>query len=58
MANQEFGQRLRNEYVALNYDLYIQPDDLPKILDVLLDHRQLDSDLKNQVIESIGQNRS
>lgn len=58
LANQEFGQRLRFEYQALHYDLYVNAEDLSKILTVLLDHHQLDGDLKQQVIDSIGENRS
>lgn len=42
----------------MNYDLYVAAEDVGKILTVLLDHRQLEGDLKNQVIESIGENRS
>jgi len=36
----------------------VNAEDLSKILTVLLDHHQLDGDLKQQVIDSIGENRS
>lgn len=37
-ANQEFSQRLRQEYEYLDPSLFIQPEDVAKILDLLLAH--------------------
>lgn len=52
-ANQEFGQRLRSEFLAMDPDLYIKPEDMVKLLNVLLQHKQLRGDLKQQIIETL-----
>ena len=38
-ANEEITSRLRGEYVEKDARLMVQPEDLVKILNVLLDHK-------------------
>lgn len=52
-ANQEFLQRLNFEYSATNPKLYVQADDLLKICNVLLDHRQMEAELIGEIFSTI-----
>ena len=38
VANAEFTNRLQDSYVSQNSELYIQTDDIIKIMTLLLDH--------------------
>ena len=38
VANQEFGQRLRHEYSSADFRFVVTPEDMIKIMNVLLEH--------------------
>ena len=57
-ANQEFGQRLRNEYHSPDAALYIKPEDIVSVLTVLSEHGQLSSALKHDLIDIVHSNRA
>jgi hypothetical protein len=56
-ANQEIMQRINNEYSAPTPDLFLQAEDIVKVLNVFLKHKQLHGGLKDSVIELIDTNR-
>ena len=55
VANLELVERLDNNYDPMSSDLFIQPEDLIKIANTLLDHSQMKANLKQQMIEYIEQ---
>lgn len=57
-ANQEFGQRLRGEFEALDASLILSPEHVAKILNVLLPHGQLQEELTEELVIHLDAHRS
>ena len=53
VANLELVERLDNNYDPMSSDLLIQPEDLIKIANTMLNHGQMKDNLKQQMIEHI-----
>lgn len=58
MANEDFVFRLDTNYNTKTREVYLQPEDFPKILNTLLDHKQMSGALKEGVINYINDNSS
>jgi hypothetical protein len=46
IVNNDLVYRLDSNFNANSKEIYIQPEDFPKIMNILLDHKQLSHDLK------------
>lgn len=58
VVNAEFTNRLQDSYASQNNELYIQTDDIIKIMTLLLDHNQMTDDLKQSIINYFDSNLS
>ena len=47
VVNQEFSERLHDGYNSKDANLYVKPEDLIKILTLLLDHNQMSEEMKH-----------
>jgi 5S rRNA maturation endonuclease (ribonuclease M5) len=56
VVNGEFSERLLDGYSTKDANLYIKPDDLIKIMTLLLDHDQMGEDLKHAFINYLEGN--
>ena len=51
IANDDIITRLDSNFNAKSREIYIQPDDFPKIINLLLDHKQMSHELKQGIID-------
>jgi hypothetical protein len=56
VANDDFVNRLDSNFNAHQREIYIQPEDFPKILNLLLDHKFLSHELKQAMIDYLQEN--
>jgi hypothetical protein len=46
IANEDLTNRLDTNFNAASREVYVQPEDFPKIINTLMDHRQMSHELK------------
>ena len=56
VANEDFINRLDSNFNASDREIYVQPEDFPKIINLFLDHRQMTHDLKQGIIDYLQEN--
>lgn len=58
MANDDIVYRLDTNFNSQSREMYLQPEDFPKILNTLLDYKQMSHELKQGVIDYLQENAS
>ena len=56
IANEDLVARLDTNFNAASREVYIQTEDFPKIINTLMDHRQMSHDLKQTMVDYIKEN--
>jgi len=56
LANEEFANRLDTNFNAAAREIYVQPEDFPKIIDTLMEYRQMNHDLKQTMMDYLKEN--
>ena len=56
VVNNDLVYRLDSNFNANSKEIYIQPEDFPKILTTMLDHKQFSHDLKQSMMDYLKEN--
>jgi hypothetical protein len=58
VVNSELIERMHDGYTTKDASNYVKPEDLIKIMNVLLDHKQMKEELKNGMLGFLEENMS
>jgi len=56
VVNNDLVYRLDSNFNASSKEIYIQPEDFPKIITTMLDHKQFSHDLKQSTMDYLKEN--